>query len=90
MSQICIEEGQNANLVQGGYANSIHRNTFLGDGDPPNYLNVDIKDGHVLNTWLDALQVSNNIKIDGDGDSKILLIRFLFIGKFRGCSSVGR
>ncbi|KAL3104431.1 hypothetical protein niasHT_028948 [Heterodera trifolii] len=30
----------------------------FGDGEPPNYLNVDIKDGFVLNTWLDALQAS--------------------------------
>ncbi|KAI3421157.1 ER degradation-enhancing alpha-mannosidase-like protein 1 [Globodera pallida] len=30
----------------------------FGDGEPPNYLNVDIKDGTVLNTWLDALQAS--------------------------------
>jgi mannosidase alpha-like ER degradation enhancer 1 len=29
----------------------------LGDGNPPLYPNVDMRDGSIINTWLDALQV---------------------------------
>ncbi|MFH4975886.1 hypothetical protein AB6A40_002595 [Gnathostoma spinigerum] len=30
----------------------------LGDGEPPIYVNVDMRDGTTINTWIDALQAS--------------------------------
>lgn len=29
----------------------------LGEGETPMYVNVDMRDGSLLNTWIDALQV---------------------------------
>lgn len=31
---------------------------LLGDGEPPIYVNVDMRDGSMVNTWIDALQAS--------------------------------
>ena len=39
----------------------ISRNfSRFGTGDAPMYLNVDMRDGSVVNTWVDSLQVSTN------------------------------
>lgn len=29
----------------------------VGTGEPPIYVNVDMRDGSIVNTWIDALQV---------------------------------
>uniref|UniRef100_A0A0M3K2W4 alpha-1,2-Mannosidase n=1 Tax=Anisakis simplex TaxID=6269 RepID=A0A0M3K2W4_ANISI len=33
-------------------------NCVFGEGEPPLYVNVDMRDGSMLNTWIDALQAS--------------------------------
>lgn len=33
------------------------KSCYSGSGDPPFYANVDMRDGSILNTWVDALQV---------------------------------
>lgn len=46
---------QNVNLVN--LLEKIKILSILGKGDPPFYANVDMRDGSILNTWVDALQV---------------------------------
>ncbi|KAL7075165.1 hypothetical protein ACQ4LE_006156 [Meloidogyne hapla] len=45
----------------------------FGDGNPPLYPNVDMRDGSIINTWLDALQASfAGVQVlDGDLDEAI-------------------
>ncbi|KAI1715625.1 glycosyl hydrolase family 47 domain-containing protein [Ditylenchus destructor] len=51
-----------------------------GDGDPPFYANVDMRDGAILNTWVDALQASfAGVQVlAGDLDEAICIHAFYY------------